>query len=205
MEKITAFVFRRNRTELLLFEHEDKTIQLPAGTVERNENALMAGIRETCEEAGINSEDIIASELLEYSHNDLEAHELMVEETSEVYSRPKTTSMNWGKIPGGITVKKLREQDGFCQVQYEDWNDERIKDFLTYSLIGWIEKEHVSREKMRHYCILDVKTDRDQWSITNDHHTFSLFWSPITKLPQEIVPGNKWIKILLEYLAQDRT
>jgi uncharacterized protein YydD (DUF2326 family) len=113
--------------------------------------------------------------------------------------------MNWGKIPGGITVKKLREQDRYCQVQYEDWNDELGKDYLTYSLIGWIEKEHVSREKIRYYCILDVKTDRDRWMITNDHHTFSLFWSPITKLPQEIVPGNKWIKILRDYQAHDRT
>lgn len=155
MKKITVFVFRNNRKELLLFEHEDKTIQLPAGTVELNEDLLKAGIREACEETAISRDSIIAGELLDFSNDDLNIDELVVEKTSPVFSRAKETSMNWGKIPRGITVKKLRETNDFCQVQFDDWNDEVKKDYLSYSLIGWIKKENTSKEKLRYYCVLD--------------------------------------------------
>lgn len=112
MKKITAFVLRNERKELLLFEHEDKTIQLPAGTVDVNEDLIEAGIRETCEETGISLDSIIASELLGFFNNDLENDELVVEAKCPVYSRPKETSMHWGMIPRGITVKKTTRNRG---------------------------------------------------------------------------------------------
>lgn len=203
MKKITAFVFRNQRKELLLFEHEDKTIQLPAGTVERNEDVLKAGIRETCEETGISPDCIVTSELLDYSNNDLDDDELIVEENCPVYSRPKVLSMNWGMIPRGITVRQLREKTGYYQVQYDDWNDEDKKDYLSYSLIGWIKKEYVSREKIRYYCVLEIKDDREKWVIRNDYHVFMPFWSSMSELPKVIAPGNKWIKVLQAYLEKD--
>jgi 8-oxo-dGTP pyrophosphatase MutT (NUDIX family) len=204
MKKITAFVCRNGRKEILLFEHEDRTIQLPAGTVERNEDLLEAGIREACEETGISPDSIISSELLVFSNNDLENDEVVVEESCPVYSRPKETSMCWGKIPRGITVKQLRERDGYYQVQYDDWNDEDKKDYLSYSLIGWIKKEYVSREKLRYYCVLDVKNEQDRWLVSNDNHEFTLFWCSLTELPKEIIPRNKWIKVLQAHLEKDR-
>jgi len=200
MKKITAFVFRNDRKELLLFEHEDKTIQLPAGTVEPNEDLLEAGIREACEETAIRQQSIITSELLDFSNNDLESDELVIEETCPIYSRPKETSMCWGRIPRGITVKQVREKEGFYQVQFDDWNDEIKKDYLSYSLIGWIKKECESREKLRYYCVLDVKNEQEKWLVNNDNHVFKPFWSPITDLPENIVPENKWINVLRAYL-----
>lgn len=205
MKKITVFVFRNNRKELLLFEHEDKTVQLPAGTVEINEGLLKAGIREACEETAISQDSIIAGELLDFSNNDLENDELVIEKTSPVFSRPKETSMNWGKIPRGITVKQVQESGGFYQVYYDDWNDEIKKDYLTYSLLGWIKKEHASKEKLRYYCVLDVKNEQEEWLVNNDNHEFKPFWSPITNLPKNIVPENKWINILRAYLKKNST
>lgn len=48
LEKVTVFITRgkANKIELLLFEHPNAGIQLPAGTVEINENHYDAALRE---------------------------------------------------------------------------------------------------------------------------------------------------------------
>lgn len=88
-------------------------------------------------------------------------------------------------------------------MQYDDWNDEDKKDCLSYSLIGWIKKEHASREKMRYYCVLDVKNEQEKWVVHNDRHDFMLFWSSMTHLPKVILPRNKWINVLQEYMEKN--
>jgi 8-oxo-dGTP pyrophosphatase MutT (NUDIX family) len=201
MEKITAFVFRNDRTELLLFEHEDHTIQLPAGTMEKGESPVEAGMREVFEETGIAVDQVIGKETLDFSNNELGDDEIVIETTSQVYARPRPDSMPGGIIHRGITVRKLRERDGYCQIQYQDWNNEVEKDYMTYSLTGWVNKANVSHEKIRHYCILDVDYEKNNWVIHNDRHIFKPFWAKINALPAEIVPANKWIKVLLRKIG----
>ncbi|MDP6038397.1 MAG: NUDIX domain-containing protein [Candidatus Latescibacteria bacterium] len=55
VHKVTAFITReQNGTrELLVFQHPNAGIQLPAGTVERGEDIEAAVVREAQEETGI--------------------------------------------------------------------------------------------------------------------------------------------------------
>jgi len=168
--------------------------------VEPGESWLDAGVREACEETGLDRCQVERAELLPAVTNDMEPDELVIEERAEVYARPRASSMNWGFIPRGITVRLVREEDGFVQVQYDDWHDEVCKDYLSYSLLGWIAGSRVSREKVRHYCLLDVTDDRTEWIVENDHHLFHPRWYPLQALPQDVYPGNKRIRLLQEYL-----
>lgn len=204
MDKVTSFVLRRNRTELLLFEHEDRTIQLPAGTVEEGEPPMEAGLREVSEETGLEARQLLKATMIDRAENELARDEVVVERRCPVYSRPRLGSMNWGSIPRGITVKSLREADGFMQVRYDDWHDEIARDYLTYCLIGWVGQESVSRTKIRHYCVIDAEDGRDTWTIDNDNHLFRPFWARMDALPHTIAPWNRWIGVLHAYLESLR-
>ena len=55
IEKVTAFIIRKSKdgNDLLLFEHPNAGIQIPAGTVEDQETPEKAIIREVAEETGL--------------------------------------------------------------------------------------------------------------------------------------------------------
>ncbi len=57
VEKVTAFITRgaKDERELLLIEHPNAGIQVPAGTVEDGETPEEAVIREATEETGLTS------------------------------------------------------------------------------------------------------------------------------------------------------
>ena len=204
MDKITSFVLRNNRSEILLFQHEDYTIQLPAGSIENGEDILDAGVREAIEETEINKNAILGKNMINCITNDLENNEVVIEVKADLYSRPIKTSMKWCAIPRGITVQKIKENSDFIQVKYEDWNNELEKDYITFGVLGWIEKANIGFKKNRHYCMIDVNDSRNEWEVKNDHHVFYCRWIPIDKLPQDIYPNNKWIKVLIEEMKKDR-
>lgn len=71
MEKVTAFILRNNQDEMLLFQHKDNSIQLPAGTVEQNETIEEALYREILEETGITKSSIQNIKKIPVLNNDL--------------------------------------------------------------------------------------------------------------------------------------
>src|ERR1041385_3929823 len=103
-EKVTAFVTRSSPqgTQILLFEHPNAGIQLPAGTVEADEPHASAAAREATEEPGLL--DLPSGRFLDAAMETLPDQHYLVATTTRVYARPDTTSFDWASIRRGILV-----------------------------------------------------------------------------------------------------
>ena len=69
MQKVTIFILRNMKKEILVFRHEDSSIQIPAGTLEEDESIIESAIREMYEETGINRNEIENIEELDIKYN----------------------------------------------------------------------------------------------------------------------------------------
>ena len=203
MDKITAFVLRRNRTEILLFHHENAGIQIPAGTVDEKEDILTAGVREACEETGLLIDQIIKKELLQNTYNELKGKEVVTNTQTIIYSRPRENSFSWVKIKRGVTLDKKKDENDYCLVEYREWNDENNKDYYSYRIQGWAKAEDLSDRKMRHFCIIDVEDSRNKWEVFIDNHTFKPFYAKLDNLPTIISPQDKWIDVLNKMIKKE--
>ena len=88
VQKVTAFIVRESGgvKELLVFKHPTAGIQIPAGTVEADEDLETAVKREAYEETGLRSVEI--EEYLGCFENELAEGERIIAETTQVYIEP---------------------------------------------------------------------------------------------------------------------
>ena len=86
VEKITAFITRNynNDKELLLIQHPNAGIQIPAGTVEQGETIEEALKREIKEETGLRN--ITIKKYIGFKENKLENNEFLISKKTKVYS-----------------------------------------------------------------------------------------------------------------------
>ena len=200
IEKVTAFVTRNSEDghDLLLFEHPNAGIQIPAGTVEDNETPEEAAIREATEETGLKSLSI--SGYLGYAEDKLpEDHRIIVEPT-RVYARPDVTSFDWAYLRKGITVKLNRESCEFSQVTYEELDRVPNPQYVTMCITGWVPNDVLTDTRKRYFFHLEFhgRSERS-WTVFTDNHRFSLFWAPLTDLPEIIHPQDEWLEFLRKH------
>lgn len=138
LEKVAAFITRTNRsaTELLLFQHPNAGIQLPAGTVEPGEHHLDAILREAGEETGLH--DLAIEHLIGSMDTHLPENHYVVLNKTRVYARPDLESFDWAEFRRGLPVICHRATEGFCQVQYDEWDQFPDPNYITYSITGWV-------------------------------------------------------------------
>ena len=201
-QKVTAFILHRKKSgrELLLFEHPSFGIQVPAGTVEVGEDPQAAALREGGEESGLEDlrlEDFIGSQ----EENPGTGDHFIALQTS-VYARPDPTSFNWAHFRSGITVRLLRQVNGYAQVTFEEPNRWPDPQFATYQITGWVPEEVLARTAERFFYVLAHHgRTPPSWEVSIDHHVFRPFWAPLDALPPVISPQAPWVDLLLDHLG----
>jgi hypothetical protein len=115
--KVTCFITREKdkKIELLLIQHPNAGIQLPAGTVEINEDFKQAALREAYEETGL--AEFITCNYIGKQDTNLSG-KYIISQKAKVFSRPDLSSFQWAEIRSGITVQQERSQGKFVQVSY---------------------------------------------------------------------------------------
>jgi 8-oxo-dGTP pyrophosphatase MutT (NUDIX family) len=204
LEKVTAFVIRKlaSGPEVLILEHPTAGCQLPAGTVKPGETAQIAVLREVAEETGL-AEAIIEAQI--DTEDTLLPEDLaIVLHPTTVFSRPDPTSFDWARLESGTWVKALRRQNGYTQVSFEEPDRLPNPTYTTYQITGWVPDEVLTRRQVRHFFLLRFSgRTPPTWKVNADHHTFTLFWSPLEEIPALIPPQDKWLGYLTEFLAKE--
>ena len=196
IEKVTAFVTRTTEAglELLLMEHPHAGIQIPAGTVEE-ETPEEAVLREVPEETGI--EQGTVRRYLGREEERLPEGQRVIAARTKVYARPHATSFDWAHLRTGIQVAVNRQERGFTQVTYEE--PDRVPDpqFITMSITGWVPDGALADTRVRHFFHLEYGgPTEERWTTFSDNHTFTLFWAPLSGLPEIIAPQDGWLAYL---------
>lgn len=205
VEKVTAFVTRPTGQgdELLLFQHPSAGIQLPAGTVEQDEAPAAAALREAQEETGLAG--FASQRHLTSAADPLPAGAVVVTGAAPVYERPDLSSAAWAKLRRGIVVKVLRRQPGFAQINVETWNSLDNPQYVTFGLTGWVAEEAVTEQRIRHFFHFTfAHPTPPRWVTHTDHHDFTLFWAPLTELPELVAPQQAWLHHLTPVFPQLR-
>ena len=197
IEKITVFVTRQTSSgyQLLLLEHPFAGIQIPAGTVNASETPLEAAIRETYEETGL----MIPSQPVSigFQESKLEQDEAIILPPATVYARPDISSFDWINIRSAVKVMILRNVEKFTQISYIEYDQIPHTNYVSMHIKGWILDENLARVCKRYFYHNHLEgVTQGKWKITNEHHTFSVFWSPLNDLPGIIPPQDDWLVYL---------
>ncbi len=199
VEKITAFITRRinQNLELLLFNHPNAGIQIPAGTVENGENIKEAPMREVTEETGL--KEITIKNYIGYKESRTSNNQFLILKKSKVYSRPDSTSFDWAELRRGTTVIAKRRKDEYTQITYREHDRYPNPRYVTYQITGWVPSYALTNEVRRHFFHLEIIEEvPKEWEQLADHNVFRLFWSPLTNLPEIVAPQRQWLEFVKE-------
>ncbi|WP_051620945.1 NUDIX domain-containing protein [Paenibacillus sp. UNC451MF] len=191
--KVTCFITREcdSGTELLLFQHPNAGIQLPAGTVELNEDFREAAQREAFEETGLR--EFASCTYIGEQATSLPSDKYFTYHNAKVYSRPDLSSAQWAEIRRGINLAYIREQGDFVQVSYTEEDQYPYPNYITYQITGWVERKHLASTVRRQFYHLRSISTKDKWEQEADHHLFQLFWAPMDSLPEIVAPQQQWV------------
>lgn len=198
VDKVTAFITRQSEDghDLLLFQHPNAGIQIPAGTVEDGEIPEEAVIREVAEETGLTV--LSVHQYLGCTEDRLpKGHRIIVAPT-KVYARPDVTSFDWAYLRKGIPVVfSGRRANGFSQVTYEEFDQVPNPQYVTMRITGWVSDDVLADTRRRHFFHIEFHgRSEDRWTVCVDNHRFTLFWAPLTALPEIIHPQDEWLAFL---------
>jgi 8-oxo-dGTP pyrophosphatase MutT (NUDIX family) len=198
IEKVTTFIIREwaGERQLLLFEHPNAGVQIPAGTVEAGESPEQAVLREVTEETGLTGFPVMR--YLGRAERKLPEGQRTIARSTAVYARPHVTSFDWAHLRRGIPVVLTgRSADGFTQVTYEEPDRFPDPQYVTLCITGWVPDEVLADTQRRHFFLLafNGRTD-ERWTVFTDNHTFTLFWAALTGLPEIVHPQDAWLAFL---------
>lgn len=197
VEKVTAFVMgqRAGVDELLFLYHPHAGIQLPAGTVETGESAMVAALREAEEETGL--KELVWGGLLGEEREELPLEQGVIALTTPVYTRPDETSLAMGAIRRGFLVEVKRAQDDFLQIRYFETDRYPDATYMSFELLGWIPANALSGVRIRYFAWMTPPNDTpSSWTNYEDFHTFTLRWHRLDALPQLVAPQAPWLRFL---------
>jgi 8-oxo-dGTP pyrophosphatase MutT (NUDIX family) len=198
VEKVTAFIIREwaGKRQLLLFEHPNAGVQIPAGTVEEGESPEQAVLREAAEETGLAGFSVLR--YLGCVEKEFPERQRTIARSTKVYARPDVASFDWAHLRRGIPVVLTgRSAGGLTQVTYEELDRVPDSQYVTMCITGWVPDEVLADTHRRHFFLLafNGQTD-DRWAVFTDNHTFTLFWVPLTDLPEIVHPQDEWLDFL---------
>ncbi len=192
VEKVTAFI-TNSSGQLLLLQHPYAGIQIPAGTVEEGETPETAVLREVAEETGLSH--LTTPFLLAAEEELLPQDQVVIAAPTKVFSRPDAASFAWAALRTGISVFVRRKEAGYTQVEYLEHDRLPDSQFLTYRILGWVPNTMLANVRRRFFFKLAcLEPTPESWTVTNDNHTFTLFWASSSNLPDVITPQNTWLQ-----------
>jgi 8-oxo-dGTP pyrophosphatase MutT (NUDIX family) len=198
VEKVTAFVTREWESErqLLLFQHPNAGVQIPAGTVEAGESLEQAVLREAAEETGLTGFSTLRC--LDCAERELPEGQRIIARSTKVYTRPEALGVNWAFLRRGIPVTLTgRRVGGFVQVTYEEFDRVSDPQYVTMRITGWVPDDALADTLRRHFFLLAFAGQTDErWSVSVDNYIFVLFWAPLASLPEIVHPQDEWLAFL---------
>jgi 8-oxo-dGTP pyrophosphatase MutT (NUDIX family) len=205
IDKVTAFITRQteNEHQLLLLKHPYAGFQFPAGTVESGETSEQAVLREVIEETGLTISS--PSAYLGCQRTQLPSDQAIILPPAPVFARPDKTSFDWIWIRSAVQVKVLQTVPDFTQITYIEYDQVPEPNFVSMQITGWVPNENLAQNLKRHFFHLICEgATKTKWDVFSDHHTFTLYWSPLENLPSIIPPQDAWLKYLTKYLYEEK-
>ena len=203
VQKVTAFIIRERSgiKELLVFKHPTAGIQIPAGTVEADENIETAAKREAYEETGVRFVEV--ESYLGCFENELENNQRIIAETTQVYIQPNLDAMPYKrKLSKGLTVDYLSTQEDFTHISYIEYEYDKFykPTCIRSNITGWVPNKNISAQKKRHFFHLSTQEETaDVWELKSDQgHIFKPYWTPLSPKPNIIPPQDKWLDFVYE-------
>ena len=203
VQKVTAFIVRERGgvKELLVFKHPTAGIQIPAGTVEKDEDIETAVKREVYEETGLQSVEI--ESYLGCFENELENSQRIIAETTRVYIEPNLSAIPYKRmLPKGLTVDYLSTQKDFTHISYIEYEYDKFHKPIRIdaNITGWLPNESLSAQKKRHFFHLSTQEETaDAWELKSDMgHIFKPYWIPLLPKPEIIPPQDRWLDFVYE-------
>lgn len=203
VHKVTAFITRDlgKQREILVFQHPTAGIQLPAGTVEPNENIETAVIREAQEETGIQNFQIQSH--LGGIQNELQDGECIITQTIQPRLEPHEKGMPFERAFGrGVTVQFHESKEGWSRISYIEYTQRPHPKSIRWYIAGWVPNDAISFDKPRHFYHLTTPDATPQrWSLIADgRHTFEPFWTTLSPKPNLISPQDGWLNAVYDQL-----
>ncbi len=204
LDKVTAFITRPGAkgTEIMLFRHPFAGNQFPAGTVEENETAEQAALREAAEETGLTDIRVVA--WIGVQETVLPPDQRIILQGTKIYARPDPGSFDWAFLRRGLTVNLSRLAGDYAQVSYIEEDRYPDPQYITYQITGWTPQACLAERVRRtffHLALTGVAPE--QWEQASDQHVFTLFWKPLSALPEIVQPQNEWINFVREQCGYD--
>ena len=198
--KVAAFITRDTPEgrQLLVFRHPDAGIQLPAGTMERDEAPESAVLREVLEETGIAAVQIAA--LLETLDQVYEGKDRVMTEPYVLELEPGDWGRRVASLTRGMPVQLIElEGDDYAHVWYKfTLKDDVLQPDVRYT--GWLPTRcltNATRRSLFHLTLTAPTLDR--WSVEADRHTFELYWADLASV--QLVAGQQpWLALVRDRL-----
>ncbi len=203
VEKVSAFITqaRNGVKELLVFKHPTAGIQIPAGTVEKDEEPETAVKRETTEETGLHI--INVKKYLGSVENELEEGERVIAETTQVYIEPSLNTLPYKeKLTRGLTVDYNSTWKDFTYVLYIEYDKFPEPTRILSNITGWVPNHNLSARKTRHFFQLSTQEEtEDAWQLKSDGgHIFEPYWTPLIPKPHVVEPQAKWLDFVYKQI-----
>jgi len=199
VHKVTAFITRtghQGQPQLLLFQHPQAGVQIPAGTVEKGEGWQTAVLREATEETGLTQ--LTIQRTLGQIENELAPDEMILNRDCQILSQPNEQAIPFQPLfTRGVTFKvgTAARNGRFRQVTYLEYDQLPNPQAITLYIDGWLPQVWLSQTKTRHYVhLLCQEKTPDHWSLPGDNnHIFSPFWANLQPKPAVVSPQNRWL------------
>lgn len=208
IRKVTAFITREtpDSRQLLVFQHPNAGVQLPAGTVDEGESSDVAVIREACEETGLCDLTLIG--LLGELPRQTGANQFRLTRSVNLRSAPQTDAPLTGhRLSYGWLVDFVRrdETTGAVQIRYPEMKylgGERWE--VEFELVGWTEPDALTDQESRlAYHLSSTTPTADTWEHIGDHdHTFRCYWVDVHDDSPLIPLHAGWFEIVKDQLRR---
>ena len=203
IHKVTAFISRERLEgrQILLFQHPQAGVQIPAGTVDEGEDWETAVLREATEETGLTQ--LTIHRYLGQIENELVAGEAILNQNSHIFSQPDATSLPFAPLMSrGMTFEVGEQRGNFHHIRYTEYDQLPNPTKITLYIDGWLPSERLSWRKTRHYVHLHCYEETpDRWTLPGDrNHLFAPFWANLQPKPAIVSPQNRWLDEVYEML-----
>ena len=190
IKMVTAFITRgaTEEADLLLFEHPDACIQLPAGTVEVTERPEEAVFREAAEETGLTGLRMI--KLLGRQSYSLVDGDMAILRLTKLFDQPAYDSSSGGlALTRGSSVR-VKGKVGEFSLVHGDALDLKANEAERINHVeGYVRTSLLTNQMERYFYHLQSHDSHyDQWDVSVDGLVLRCFWTPL----RSNVKLNQW-------------
>lgn len=199
LEKVSALILRPSKTvpDILVFEHPTAGLQLPAGTVENDEEPEIAVLRKVYQETGLKQVEVVKK--LTETHQFLPTDEAFLIETIRCYAWPAQSAQRFGPLfTRGKRFQVYERKVGFTRIKYEDYYLNKKSEKSLKTIEGWLPSASLTHEIRRYIYLLRVLNETPQsWShLTDRGYTIQLKWVPLKPVPKINEEQISWLEYL---------